>query len=574
MDVVDAFVVSLGLDPSQYNREIKNYRDDRKRLAQEDAKYNQSSEDAQKRSIQGIRTLRNETAGFLVALAGANSVKDFAANLITGDAATGRLAKNLGLATEQVGAWEGAIKRVGGSAESIQGALRSMSSAFQSLQLTGTSGHDADFQGLGVTAKDLQNPQEALLKISEASGRMGRPEFNARLSRLGFDADTINLLAKGRGELTRLLEEQRKLGVATDKSAAEAQKFQDEWSKLSAALTGEARPAIFGVVHALNEILEKGDAAGVTIPVLTGVVGALGIAFAVAYAPALLLAGAIAAVVAAAMHWDEVKGLFDVKSGAAPPVEGLGGESVGGFWGALGVKGAAPKSSAGGSGGIPFGGALDGLLGGVGARTNLAGASGATGSGNRSAAAVEQFFRARGYTAAQARGITAAVVAEGGLGQRTGGGYQGRALGIGQLLGDRRAAFLKKYGQNFTFQQELEFMHHELQGGDPGGAAVRGSTSERGALQAMVTKFYRPGRGAETIGDLNRGAAWLGGGAGATVPLARAGGGSTTSTTQTTTVGQVVVYSAATDADGIAHDMRGALAKRGLVAQANTGLQP
>ena len=123
MDIVDAFVVTLGLDPRNHQREMKAYRDDRKRLSEEDAKYNRQSEDAQKRMTQGIRTLRNETAGFLFMLAGANSIKDFARNLLTGDAATGRLARNLGLATEQVSAWEGAIQRVGGSASDIQGAL-------------------------------------------------------------------------------------------------------------------------------------------------------------------------------------------------------------------------------------------------------------------------------------------------------------------------------------------------------------------------------------------------------------------------------------------------------------------
>lgn len=560
-DIIDAFVVTLGLDPRNYQREIKSYRDDRKRLAEEDTKYNRQSEDAQKRMVGGMRALRNETAGFLVMLAGANSIKDFAGNILTADATTGRLAKNLGLATEQVSAWEGAVKRVGGSAGDIQNALRAMSTAFQSLQLTGTTGNDADFQGLGVTAKDLQNPQDALLKISEASGRMGRPEFNARLSRLGFDQNTINLLAKGRGEVTRMLDEQRKLGVATDESAEAAQRLQEKIAILQSALADRLRPILEDVVTKLADWLEEGDHLNTVIAISGGLLVAMGVAAAAAFWPFTLLAGAIAVVAA---NLEKLKAAWD---------------SLGDWWQNLGEKtdpfldpirsafgmktGRELREENAGDGG----GAAAPSGGGGGAKGGLA-----TGKGARNADYVERWFKARGYTSSQARGITAGVVAEGGLNARTGGGYKGRALGIGQLLGSRRAEFLRRYGPNFTLENELEFMHAELQGGDPGGKAVLSAQGDRAVLNAMIRQFYRPAAGRETTGDLSRGNRWIDTRPGASARMAATS--SSSSTSQTTSVGQIVIYSAATDAEGIARDMRGALAKRGLVTQANTGLQP
>lgn len=569
MDVIDAFVVTLGLDPSQYNREIKNFRDDQKRLREEQARGNRDQEDAQKRLTAGMRTMRNEVAGFLFMLAGANSVKDFAANILAGDAATGRLARNLGMATEQVSAWEGAIKRVGGSAADIGNSLRAMSTAFQNLQLTGSTGHDADFQGLGVTAKDLQNPQDALLKISEASQRMGRPEFNARLSRIGFDQNTINLLAKGRTEVTALLEEQRKLGVVTDKDAEAAQRFQERLAVIETTIKGKVRPALEQLVGVVGDWLMKGDNLNTVLAITGGLMAAIGVAALAAYWPIAVLAGAIALVATnldtlkgawdrfEAWHrglgestdsfFDPIRQAFGLKTGAQAREDGT--DVLGNPTGGGGRPAAAPS----GSGGRPA-------------------AAPSSGVGDRSAASVERFFRSKGYTAAQARGITAAVVAEGGLNNRTGGGYKGRAVGIGQLLGPRRAEFLRRYGNNFTFQQELEFMAEELGGNAQGGASVRRAGSASETLRAMITQFYRPAKGAETIGDMNRGNAWLGIRPGVTT--ARGGGGGPSTSTQTTSVGQIIVYTAATDAEGIAHDMRGALAKRGLVVQANTGLQP
>ncbi len=70
-------------------------------------------------------------------------------------------------------------------------------------------------------------------------------------------------------------------------------------------------------------------------------------------------------------------------------------------------------------------------------------------------------------------------------------------------------------------------------------------------------------------GDMRRGMAFLGGSAGA-----GGGGGGVTQVRQTTTIGQITIYTPESTAPGIARDIRGELAKRGVVAQANTGLQP
>ena len=551
-DIVDAFVVQLGLDPSNYQREIKNYRDDRKRLAEEDARANRVTEDAQKRQIAGFKQMRNEAVGFLTVLAGANTLRGFAQNILEGDAATGRFAANMGVATERLGAWEEAVKRAGGTAQEGRALVGTMSSAFQSLQLTGTSGNDADFQGLGVTAKDLRNPDDALLKIAEASQRMPRAEFTARLQRLGVSEAGITLLSKGRGELEKLLVQMEKQGVASKQSAEDAIAFDNALNDIEQTIKGKARPAIASLAGALAEAAEDQETLNVVSNIAVGVLGAVALATVAATWPWIALAGAIAGAVAAYQSWNN-----------RPP------DQTTGEWAAdklrFGAQWAADKlgivTTNGGEGRLAFYNRGRDAMG-----NPIAGGGGASGgkaSGPRSAATVEQFFKAKGYSAEQARGIAAAVVAEGGLTSRTGGGYKGRALGIGQLLGDRRQRFLDKYGPNFTLQDELEFMHWELQGGDHGGAAVRAQKTSAGTLNAMVNSFYRPAQGSQTVGDMRRGMAYLNG---------RATGGGTTTVNNNTTVGQVTVYTAAKDADGIAKDMRGAIAKRGLVTQANSGL--
>ncbi|BBC99092.1 phage tail tip lysozyme [Sphingobium sp. YG1] len=130
-------------------------------------------------------------------------------------------------------------------------------------------------------------------------------------------------------------------------------------------------------------------------------------------------------------------------------------------------------------------------------------------SGGRLAADVVGFFQEKGYSEAQARGIAAGIAAESASNHAALNPTSG-AMGLGQWLGPRKAELIRRYGPNPTRRQQLEFLHHELQGGDHGGRKVLAQADEAGALRAYVQDFMRPAKGAETTGDLRRGMAALG----------------------------------------------------------------
>lgn len=570
MDVVDAFVVKLGLDPRDYQREIKNYRDDRKRLSQEDQRYNRDQQDSQRRLTQGFRQMRTEAVGFLTVLAGASTVQQFASNLMQGDAATGRFAANMGLATERVGAWEEAVKRAGGTAQEGRALIGSMASAFQSLQLTGSTGHDADLKGLGVTAQDLASPEQALLRIAEASQRMPRAEFTARLQRLGVSDAGITLLSKSRAELEKTLVEMEQMGVASDKSAKDAIAFDNALQDIEQTIKGKARPAIAGFAEALANAADDQETLNIVSNIGIGILGAMALAVIGATWPWLALAGAIAGAVAAYQSWnnrgEQTTGEWaagGIRHAAQWAADSLGINIKGGGEGRLAYynRGRDAMGNPIGTGGGPTGEAEPGSLLYYQSRLSQAG-----GGGDR----ITAFFKSRGYTDAQARGIAAGIHAESGGNPRAfnrAGGGQG-AFGIGQWRGDRLKRLRARYGNNPTLDQQLAFLDWELRGGDAGGKGVLQATTAEGALSAYIGGpgwgFMRPDA-AGRLGDMRRGMAYLNGG--------RGGGGAGAQTVNNnTTVGTVIVNTAATDAKGIARDMRGALSQRSVVTQANTGL--
>lgn len=123
---------------------------------------------------------------------------------------------------------------------------------------------------------------------------------------------------------------------------------------------------------------------------------------------------------------------------------------------------------------------------------------------------IVDYFLKKGYSLQHARGIAAGIYAESGNNPFIE-NPDTKAFGLGQWLGPRKMGLMAKYGQRPTKQQQLDYLHYELQGGDHGGAAVLAAQGEFAVLDRYVKKFMRPAKGGETSGDIRRGRAALAG---------------------------------------------------------------
>jgi hypothetical protein len=122
---------------------------------------------------------------------------------------------------------------------------------------------------------------------------------------------------------------------------------------------------------------------------------------------------------------------------------------------------------------------------------------------------IVDFFKAKGLEEGQAYGIAAGIMAEA-RGDHTAYNPSSGATGLGQWLGSRKAELIRRYGPNPSRAEQLEFLWHELTGGDAGGKFVLAEKDPAKVLDAYIRKFMRPAAGAETAGDLERGMASLG----------------------------------------------------------------
>jgi len=569
--VIDSLYVLLGLDPSEFEKGRKQASEGLKKTRAETEKTGETMGDFGKKAGNAMAGLRNEALGLFLAFQGASSVKDFVGNMITGDAATGRLAKNLGVTTQELSAYGLAVKSVGGDAKEVEAAFGMLASARESLTLTGNTGHDREFMLLGFSGRDLDNTTAAFAKLAEAAQRMPRTQFYNLAKQMGLSEGVINLLQIGPVKMAALVEARKADAAATDDQSRASAELEAHWADLSAKLTKEVRPGIYDFVTGLSfvvdkfvEIREKGTTGSKTLddfglaaksalnPVgtLVDLVGKLGFSMADL--------GAIYERMVINTHgWIGGDGEYSriMRKGVA---YGPNGAVVAG--GAHVMHGAeaeafAANVRAGGNGTAP-GAALKG------------GGAGFGGNAGNSRW-IQETLRGSGFTAEQARGIAAGIAAEGGsLGRAANG-----AFGIGQWLGPRARALHAKYGAAPTKEQQMAFLIYELKGGDAGGASVMRSRSAQETLSNYIGEtrangtgwgFMRPRYGAERVNDMRRGMAQLG------QRYAGDGGGSRGAST---TIGTIVVNTRATDGEGIARDLPPAIRRRSMTAQAATGLE-
>lgn len=546
-EIVDAFVATLGLDASDYNKEVRKYREDRKKLTEEEQKQNRIAQDGQSKTVAGLRTLRNETAGFLLMLAGATSLVGFGKDLLTADAATGRFARNTGMATERVSVWENALKRVGGTAQEAQQALGTLFGIFQNYQLMGDLSKGGALAFFGLSERDLKDPEAALLRISEVVKNMPREDVEARLATLGLSGSIVGLLAGDRGELSKLLASVEAAGVANDDSAEAAMNLEAEMAKTAQTLQGIARPAVTDLANAFTELT------GIVNDLLAPLVGTRDLFNAIADSNLYkLLVGA-----------PDAKTLWDYIGEAMPGNEGA--QILRKRWGNPGSQGGGGSGMMGSVEGRAIGMFMDAM----------GGRSGPPPTGGRP----------RGRLTRAERNNNPGNIEDGAFARRQ----------FGYAGGDGRFAKFTSAEAGFAAMENLLRGRGYAGGGRNTIASIiakyaPSSENNVGAYVGAVERATGINRNASLSGaqlrTVSRAMARHEGFRGGSVDLpsasayrrpasvARGGSSSAVNQSNATTIGQINVYTPAANAEGIARDIRSEMAKRGLVVQAGSGLRP
>lgn len=580
-NIIDAFVVTFGLDSRGFKSGSRDVRKDFRDIKDEAEDSFGEVEKRGKDSALALRGLASEAAGLFLILAGANSLKALASDMLTGAASASRFGETIGMSAGRVTGWQVAIEKVGGSAEDANTALQRMMDIAYKYKFG--QGAEPGLQALGIDVNDLNkaDPEAMLMKLAAARSRFSPQDYARRLQMLGLPQSTIYLLEQGTDAVRKQVDQAEKHANITKKDEDAAKNLQSTLVDLSNDIKGQLRPELTRLVDKLDGFLKDMDSLNAGLPLLAaGVAGIAGAAI-LAYGPWALLAGAIGLAVIAYRDWQrlehattEQKQAFD-EYGTKIRKQFLGHLLSGDVGGAINdigtsfsdrvagrdlVPGYNPGGGTSGSVGGAAGGTTPGGVAGSYIGSMMGGGAGGPTIGNLTPLATSAYnwLVGKGVAKNTAMGIAAGIQAEGGgLGMAANG-----AFGIGQWRGGRRDALRRQFGKAPTFEQQMQFLLAELRGGDPGGSTVLGQPSAEGAMRTYLQFFMRPqGKNnehwADLVGDWRRGYSALGMRAPSNV-----------------SIGTIVVNTRATDAKGIARDIGGALRDRSLNSQAAVGLTP
>lgn len=406
-----------------------------------------------------------------------------------------------GLSTQNVQALSQALVAQGGSAQDAFAAMQKVQDLMAS-PITGNVGWFGDVAKLGLDPSAIigaQDTAEALANIAGSFEKM--TPLNQRLAgqALGFDENTIRLLMKGRDEVERQLDSRGKLGIMTQKQVEDAARLTKASAELNLVFTDMGNTIAGELVPAFAEMAEDfttfyRDNKDLVDSGLEAFFGTLAKNVELVSAALILMGGASA-----------LKGLAALRA-----LVGLGG--VAGAAGAAGAAaGGSAAATAGASGLAIAGGSAAALL----YSSSLNEGEDKELINNRirrgqseAAAATIDFFRAKGWSEDQAKGIAANLEQESNF-QPDAVGDGGNAYGMAQWHPDRQANFAKFSGKDIrqsTAQEQLEFINYELTRGaeKSAGERLKMATSAPEAA-GIVSQYYE--RPADTDGEIARRAA-------------------------------------------------------------------
>lgn len=275
-NVIDEFVVALGLDPTGFNSGQKKVLDDFKKLKQNAQQNAKDLEQEGKRGAEYFSHMKREALGLFAVVVGANGLKNFAETTVTSFAAMGRSAQLMGVNVSQLAAFQNMIVRNGGSAASARSELEALAKQMQEWKLTGSTANRGYFSLFGANPDD--NPLAIMEKFAKWAPTVSAQTANNVGSAIGLDPETISQMIKGQRSFNDEMERSRKLGVPSAEEIQKTQELQRAWFELRQAVTGdaqvlleEATPALVAILNAVAHGIEK-------FPQFTKAVLALGVA--------------------------------------------------------------------------------------------------------------------------------------------------------------------------------------------------------------------------------------------------------------------------------------------------------
>lgn len=266
--VIESLLITLGLDSRNFQagvrgvergqRDIENAG---RRTAAEEKKNAAEREKALKKNIEGMRKMRNEVLALAAIFTAGVGIKDFITNTINSAVNLGYLSQNLGMSTQQIKAFQLASERAGGSQEGLTAQLKESVDAISELKTGGgpNAGMQAFFRW-GGSSKDLEDGNTYLLaraKIIQELAATDPTKATLIAKQMGISEDQYNFIKLGPAAIQDLIAAQERHAAVTMKDAEAALKLKNQMLDLRDSLTTTATRVVLQLAPALEKVFAR-----------------------------------------------------------------------------------------------------------------------------------------------------------------------------------------------------------------------------------------------------------------------------------------------------------------------------
>lgn len=250
--IIDALVVTLGLDGGPYKRAARE-------AAREQAKLKDSVKKGTNEVGDAISEVARQAGLLFLGFEGVKGAINYFAGLNVATANLGRFSANLGQSAHEVNAWDSAVELAGGSAQEAQADLQSLSNSLTALRATGdVSPLVLLLQRMGVALTDSQGKARKLTDIYKDLGDRLRQYNRADAFNLahqaGISASTFNLIRAEADERDRLLRTAEANNTVTEEAVQKAEALQEQWRTIGQTIKGVALELLGDITPAIQDV--------------------------------------------------------------------------------------------------------------------------------------------------------------------------------------------------------------------------------------------------------------------------------------------------------------------------------
>lgn len=260
--VIDSLIVTLGLDPKNFNDQQKKTSETWLKTVAGFQKGGKQVEESSKRAAETVNLITRRVLELFAVITGGQALTAFAGQLVTVDAALGRFASSLGETPQRVSEWENAAERFGGSAEATAGTLERVNKQLYDLNKNGQALPD-EFSKLQAWTGMKIDPNHGLDKyLSDVSAALqklhGRDPSSAHIvaQALGIDPATEQVMYKMGSGIDAYLNKLKNT-TPSDAAIAAAQKLQDSWAALTQQATALGNTILEHVGPPIADVIDK-----------------------------------------------------------------------------------------------------------------------------------------------------------------------------------------------------------------------------------------------------------------------------------------------------------------------------